>query len=235
MRSHTFRCKQFVINQDRCSMKVCTDAMFLGAVADVTDAATVLDIGTGTGLLSLMIAQRQPDAKILALDIDPNAVSQATDNVAESIFKHQIEVKELDIKQLQGQQFDMIISNPPFYQASLLPSSKPNLKSHHASTLNFEELLQAVSRLLQPEGVFNVLLPTFEFEQFMQLALNQGFRLKKRYDLRNSAIKNTFRVVGVFVRTETKLIEETVIIYDQEPSIYSAHFKAIMKDFYTIF
>jgi tRNA1Val (adenine37-N6)-methyltransferase len=231
-RNHTFTFKQFSINQDRSAMKVCTDAVFFGAVIDPAEAKNILDIGTGTGLLALMMAQRS-EASIVGIDIDPAAVQQAKENVLASKFKDRIEVFEAPVQQYDGQLFDFIISNPPFFQNSLLSSKKTLNLAHHAQTLKLAELLEAVARLLKKEGRFAVLLPTFEFEQFNVLASKIDLNLDSKYILKSSVSKPIFRIVGTFSFKKTSTVsEKTIAIYEEDLKTYTPDFQALIAEFY---
>jgi tRNA1Val (adenine37-N6)-methyltransferase len=231
-RNHTFTFKQFSINQDRSAMKVCTDAVFFGAVIDPAEAKNILDIGTGTGLLALMMAQRS-EANIVGIDIDPAAVQQAKENVLASKFKDRIEVFEAAVQQYDGQLFDFIISNPPFFQNSLLSSKKTLNLAHHAQTLKLAELLEAVARLLKKEGRFSVLLPTFEFEQFNVLASKIDLNLDSKYILKSSVSKPIFRIVGTFsFKKPSTVSEKTIAIYEEDLKIYTPDFQTLIADFY---
>ncbi len=235
-RNSTFHCKQFSIEQDRCAMKVCTDAMIFGAVASIENAKRILDIGTGTGLLALMIAQRNPDASIDAIEIEAEAVLQAKENFENSKFKHQISAFEVAVQNFVAAPYDVIVCNPPFYQASLLPSKLNERLAHHAESLNFVDLLNAMARLLKNEGRFNILLPNFEFEKFYELALKAGFFLEKNISLKNTVSKPVFRNISTFGYSKTQSLEsKEIIIYQEDLKTYTADFQLIMKAFYIIF
>ncbi len=236
MPKNSFTFKQFTINQDRCAMKVCTDACILGASTEVENVMRILDVGTGTGLLSLMLAQRT-DAKIEAVEIDEDAYQQAVINVQESDFSEKIKVFCQRIQDFTStESYDLIISNPPFYQQSLKsPDAKAN-KALHAITLSFDDLIGSVLRLLSLDGKFVVLLPPFEIEKLIQIAQKKGLYLSKKILIRHDESKPVFRVIATFLTKKVHDLEEkTLIIHDEEGKIYSNEFRDLLKEYYTIF
>ena len=156
-----FQFKQFTVWHDKCAMKVGTDGVLLGAWASVQNARRVLDVGTGTGLVALMLAQRSlPDTRIVALEIDEVAVRQAEENVARSPWKGRIEVMQGDFKECRfPDKFDVIVSNPPYFIDSLTCPDQKRSSARHNETLTYEELLEGVAGLLTEEGYFTVVIP----------------------------------------------------------------------------
>jgi len=238
-RNSSFQFKQFTIWQDQCAMKVCTDACVLGAWADLENAGRILDIGAGTGLLSLMSAQRNAGALIDAVEIDPDAFTQAGENVSKSPFHHRIKLHHADIKHFDpGLKYDVIISNPPFFQDDLKsPDRKKNL-AHHARSLDFRALIFVADRLIAPKGTFQVLFPVEEGKKFQQQAENAGWILNRKLTLVHHAGKNPFRLLMAFQKAEINLdpvIENVLYIYENEGVTYHSAFRDLMKDFYLIF
>jgi tRNA1Val (adenine37-N6)-methyltransferase len=217
-------------------MKVCTDACILGASTDVENVKNILDIGTGTGLLSLMLAQRS-FAKIDAVEIDEDAYSQAFENVSVSKFSDKIVVHHRRIQSFVATQgYDLIISNPPFYQKSLKSIDNQTNKALHAVELSFEELIDSVVRLLKSNGKFVVLLPPFEIEKLIQIAQKKGLYLSKKILIRHDESKPIFRVIATFLDKPVKNYEEnTLEIHEERSVIYSEAFRTLMKDYYLIF
>lgn len=159
-----FRFKRFVIEQDLCAMKVGTDGVLLGAWAN--GGTKVLDIGTGTGVIALMMAQRYPYSHVTAIDIDEGAVIQATQNVQQSLYHDMVTVKHERAQDHQGA-YDAIVSNPPFFIDALnAPDAQRNM-ARHAETLTYAELMQAAWRLLSDEGELSVVVP-FDYRQRME-------------------------------------------------------------------
>lgn len=234
-----FRFKQFVINQDKSAMKVCTDACVLGAWADVDHAERILDIGAGTGLLSLMVAQRNKSAKIDAVEIDPDAFLQAMNNAQTSIFHEQIQVINSSVQHYNADyKYDCIITNPPFFQSDLLSPDTQKNKAHHATSLSFEELLEATDRLLSESGRFNILLPVEEANVFLKKSMDFHWVMSRKLVLYHNENKKPFRQLMTFNRNkiiENQPFEEKLYIYEEDSKTYTRRFKELMKDFYLIF
>lgn len=159
-----FQFKQFTIYQDLCAMKVGTDGVLLGAWAN--GGKRILDAGTGTGIIALMMAQRYPNAVVTAIDIDEGAVKQAQQNVAQSPFAQQITVLHNTLQEHQGE-YDAIISNPPFFIDSLAAPDEQRNVARHTQTLTYTELMQAAWRLLSDEGELSVVVP-FDYRKRME-------------------------------------------------------------------
>lgn len=179
MSNSYFEFKQFIVRQDRCAMKVGTDGTLLGAWADVpaggkgdagAGALRILDIGCGTGLIALMMAQRFPEAMVWGIDIDSEAVSQARENVEASPFADRVHVVEGDVRcfsDVSGLEdfedfggFDAIVCNPPFFMNSLECPDNQRTTARHTVNLTYQNLMQAAYRLLADEGAFSVVIPT---------------------------------------------------------------------------
>ena len=236
MPKNSFTFKQFTINQDRCAMKVCTDACILGASTDVENVNNILDIGTGTGLLSLMLAQRT-NGQIDAVEVDEDAYQQAVMNVKESRFSEKINVYYQRIQYFTSTEtYDLIISNPPFYQQSLKSADAKANKALHAVELSFDDLIDSVFRLLSINGKFVVLLPPFEIEKLIKIAQKKGLYLSKKMSIRHDESKPIFRVIATFLTQKIHNLEEkTLIIHKEDGKTYSNEFRDLLKDYYLIF
>jgi len=231
-----FRFKQFTIQQDRTAMKVCTDACVLGAFADVT-ADRILDIGTGTGLLALMAAQRNPDAFIDAVELDDAAYSQATENVAASSLGERIQVIHSRIQAIGGEEkrYDRILTNPPFYTNHLRSPDGAVNRALHTDDLPFPELIEVVGRLLKADGQWWVLLPPYEMGVLTQLAEAMNLRPFRRLNLRHHARKPVFRLISGLRYGAEAVTDETLNIYEPDGRTYTAAFRALLQPFYLIF
>ena len=219
-------------------MKVCTDACVLGAYANVGSPATktILDIGTGTGLLALMAAQRNPTALIDAVEIDPDAAAQAGENVAASPFANRVRVTKTAIQEYHPSLlYDRILTNPPFYTNSLRSPNAAINRALHTSELPFGELIGAVDRLLKPDGQWWVLLPPYETQKLTELAASNGLHPFCRLQLRHNENKPPFRIVTGFCRRPTDTTDETLTIYEPQESVYTDAFRLLLQDFYLIF
>ncbi len=236
MANSYFQFKQFRINQDQTAMKVCTDSCVLGAWAEVEKARQILDIGTGTGLLSLMVSQRS-EAQITAVEINEAAARQATENFNESPWKDRIRLITRSLQNFSRentQTFDLIISNPPFFQASLRPEDVAKTTAKHTRELPFEDLLQFVETALTPDGVFYLLLPPAEAEIFRKLAKPAGLFPVKALQLFTQPNGKHLRTIYAYSQINRPLTSETLIIRNADQT-YSAGFAELLQAYYLIF
>ena len=227
-----FTFKQFTIRHDRCAMKVGTDGVLLGAWTNVDHSHRLLDVGTGTGLIALMLAQRCPQAYITAIDIDTEAVEQARENTLSSPWKDRVEVLLQDICTFPtNQQFDTIVSNPPYFIDSLkCPDSQRNT-ARHTDTLDATRLLESVARLLTDDGRFSIILPAEQTDLLIQTAHFQGL-----YPSRQTAVITRpglppKRILMEFQKTKEAFHTDELII-ELERHVYSEGYIALTKDFY---
>lgn len=180
-----FRFKQFTVWQDRCGMKVGTDGTLLGAWAN--GGNSILDIGTGTGLIALMMAQRFPKARLVGIDIDPEAVAQAQSNVSVSPFSSRVEILLQDVADAVGQ-YDALVCNPPFFTGALKSPDAKRTLARHADTLSYRQLMHHAWRLLCDTGELSVVIPADCRGQLENEALLAGFFMS-----RECAVKTTWR------------------------------------------
>lgn len=159
-----FQFRQFTIEQQHCAMKVGTDGVLLGAWA--CGGSCMLDVGTGTGIIALMLAQRYPDARVTAVDMDEGAVRQATENVVRSPFSRQVTVLHETLQQHQGL-YDAIVCNPPFFMDSLQAPDRQRAMARHATTLTYADLMRHACRLLSDDGELSVIVP-FDYRKRME-------------------------------------------------------------------
>lgn len=232
-----FQFKQFLVRQDQTAMKVTTDACILGAYTALENATKVLDIGTGTGLIAMMLAQRSK-AQFSAVELDENAYQQAVENVQNSIFKEQIRVFHQSIQDFAENNkdlyFELIVSNPPFFQNHLKSEQEKRNKALHTDTLSFEDLLASVIKLLSADGRFVVLLPAYESTVLENLALQEGLYPHKKLLIRHRNGSKILRIITTFGLTEKETIQEELIIRNLDES-YTAQFSTLLKEYYLIF
>ncbi len=175
-----FQFKQFTIHQDHCAMKVGTDGVLLGAWAPNHNATHILDIGTGTGLIALMLAQRtsKQNTSIHALEIDENAAQQAAENIAASPFHNRVTISHEDIvNHTPHHPYSHIVCNPPFFINSLKCSDNQRNTARHTDTLSFGTLIQQSLKLLTPNGSLSVIIPFDSSAEFVKTANDLGFQL----------------------------------------------------------
>ena len=218
-------------------MKVCTDACIQGAFTAqylVDNNATVpaiLDIGAGTGLLSLMLAQRT-SAAITAVELDAGAAQQAAANFAASPWADRLALTREDIRKMDGRvKYDFIITNPPFYESALKSGHAQKDQAMHATNLSYKELIAAISSQLTPLGAVSVLLPYTAFETFRELAAVAGYHLQEVLYVRQSINHGFFRTIGIFAARETNPVIQELSIYDAG-NVYTPAFAALLQPYY---
>lgn len=237
MSNGSFAFKQFTIKQDKCAMKVGTDAVLLGAWISPNGSKKILDIGTGTGIIALMLAQKSP-AHITAIDIDKDSTEQALLNVSESKFRN-IEVVNLSLQALvqsTDEKFNLIVTNPPYFIDSLKSTGGNRTIARHADLLPFEDLIAGVKKLLDEKGKFCLILPKNEAAIFRELAKQKGLYLSKLLRVRTRSDKDSEkRHIMQFEFKETEFSESTLIIESDRNMKYSEEYRELTKDYYINF
>ncbi|RYU79076.1 methyltransferase domain-containing protein [Hymenobacter persicinus] len=221
-------------------MKVCTDACVLGAVADLTAATRILDIGAGTGLLALMAAQRNARARVEAVELDPAAAAQAAANAARSPWSARIKVHAASLAQyaaLAPARFDHILCNPPFFRHSLRSPDAQRTTARHTApdTLSFPELAEFTARFLTADGRLTVLLPPPEMLHFEREAALAGLFLAARLTLRHRPGSKALRHISSFTLRPQPQLSRELAIHEADSEAYSAEFRTLLQDFYLAF
>jgi len=228
-----FEFKQFTIHQEHCAMKVGTDGTLLGAWASApTGICRILDVGTGTGLIALMMAQRYPEAEVIGIDIDSEAVSQATANAAGSPFANRIRIIQADIAELSVEPFDAIICNPPFFVDSLTCPDSSRTLARHTASLTYRTLMQSVKRLLKDDGLFSVVIPTDYRSQLLSEAALADLILSKECAIKTTPKKAPKRCLMEFRKQPVILAESTTETLETHPGMRSDWYQDMTKDFY---
>lgn len=181
----SFRFKQFEIEDDRSTMKVCTDSVLLGAWADCKDCKNVLDVGTGCGILALMLAQRS-NAEIEAVEVDEDSVIQAKGNFEKSAWNKRIRIVGISFPQYAEKctkKFDLVISNPPYFENSLKPESGKRSLARHVETLSFQSLIENVVKCMNHHGRFACVLPYPSSLKMISTASLSGLKLKRQLNI----------------------------------------------------
>ena len=227
------------MHQEHTAMKVCTDACLFGAWAaadvQIQTAKNILDIGSGTGLLSLMLAQ-QSTAHITAIEIEADAFQQTKANFDLSPWKERLDVIHNSIQDYASNNnqnlFDCIITNPPFYEQDLnSPDNAKNLASH-STALPWDELVKSVATLLQENGAWYVLVPTLRAYTMQKLALMNGLQLSEECLMYNDAKHLPIRAMLKFVKQKEAVIQRKKIIIKNADQSYTAEFSSYLKDYY---
>lgn len=226
-----FSFKQFTIYHDKCAMKVGVDGVLLGAWTEVTDARRILDIGTGTGLIALMLAQRSNNSTVVGIDIDPDAVLQARENVLQSPWAGRVEVLHCPLQEFTGG-FDLIVSNPPYFVNSLKAPSEIRTLARHTETLTHRELIENAAKLLNPGGRVCLVLPVNEGVQCVGLASDVGLCCSKMVRVFPKPGKEAKRLLLEFSSKMTDCTETELTVEGEVRHHYSPEFTALAKDFY---
>lgn len=228
-----FQFRHFTIRQDRCAMKVGTDGVLLGAWA--RGGRRILDVGTGTGLIALMMAQRYSSAQVTAVDIDKDAVLQARENVLQAAatlpgVERRVTVEDGAVQQLALAEshrgcYDAVVSNPPFFVDALQTPDRQRAMARHAVTLTYGELMAAAWSLLADDGELSVVVP-FDYRQRMEdEALFRGFFLSRTCGVRTAVHKPVRRYLLAFGKHPCRCEHEVMTIGD-------AAYQALTQDFY---
>lgn len=232
-----FRFKQFSIIDTNCAMKVSTDAVLLGAWTEIRNSEHILDIGTGSGIIALMLAQRSI-AQVEAIDIHLPSCEDAEMNFKNCPWNERLHLCNLsfsDFLKASKTKYDLIVSNPPYYNRSLKsPSDKVNL-SRHTISLSHEELLMGIKKLLQPDGIFCIILPFSEFQNFKQLATFEGLYSLHECVVFPNTSKPANRMLIEFGLFRPSEIRRSEITIRNSVGDYNESYKELTKDFYLHF
>jgi tRNA1Val (adenine37-N6)-methyltransferase len=234
MSNSYFQFKQFTVRQDRCAMKVCTDACILGAwfAAKAPPWSQVLDIGSGTGLLMLMLAQKLK-GDIRGIEIDLGAYSQGKENLTASPWKERLRVFPGDVRQFTFRsKFDFIIVNPPFYEGDLEAATDVKNLARHSKELALSELLAAIDSNLSGAGAFGVLLPYHRMAYFVGLAGERHFHLQETLLVRQTPKHEPFRAVLHFSRHSERSVPQAELTIKNDKGEDSEEFVELMRDYY---
>ena len=218
-------------------MKVGTDGVLLGAWAaqeeDSRKILKVLDVGVGTGLISLMLAQRFPFVQVTGIDIDGPSIKQARENVETSKFKERIDVQKQDFRHINSfsNQYDLIVSNPPFYREQTLSGNDARDAARHNSFLPFSTLIANAAKLLANDGLFSVVIPYGETSHFISMCVSHKLYLKRRMDVRSSEKKAFKRTLLEFGKTACPTLTATLTLNASDGS-RTDEYTQLTKDFY---
>lgn len=230
-----FRFKEFTIYQDKCAFKVGTDGVLLGAAADVSSAGKILDIGSGTGLISIMVAQRC-SGEIVAIEPDVKSFVQLYENVRDCKWSNRIDVVNSALQSFKtNSRFDLILSNPPYFISSLKNPDHRKSVARHNDTLSHQDLLSGVEELMTLNGKFQVILPFNEGMKFIRAALEKNLFCNDLMKIQPSPGSEIKRVIITLSRQKRQVHESVLIIETGERHEYSEEYKNLTKDFYLNF
>jgi len=231
--SKNFKFKQFTIWHDKTAMKVGTDGVLLGAWTQNNNPKKILDIGTGTGLIAIMIAQRI-DAEITAIELDTDAYLQAKQNTRLCKWKNKISVKNISFQEFYQENkinFDLIVCNPPFFENSLKSPNKQRQLSRHTNWLPFEVLIEGVAQIISDKGIFSLILPVQSEEKFQNLCKEKSLFCTRKTVVKPNYSKKSKRILLEFSknRIETKI---TTLVIEKERHNYTNEYKKLTEEFY---
>ncbi len=229
-----FRFKQFTVEDDRSTMRVGTDALLLGALVNPGNAENILEIGTGSGVISLMIAQKT-NTRITAIDIHEESVRQAEENFISSPWKNNLTALNISLQKftdLAMTSFDLIITNPPFFRASLLPTDSGKILSKHDRHLTLEEIISSSVKLLSPEGKLAIILPPAESILLEEIAKKSGLFPVKKLQILPGKEKKPVRIILEIQKgvAENTFVEE-LIIRNADGS-FTPHYLQLTSDYH---
>ncbi|GGG43291.1 tRNA1(Val) (adenine(37)-N6)-methyltransferase [Hymenobacter glacieicola] len=232
-----FQFKQFRVEQGACAMKVSTDACVLGAVAAVEGAHRLLDVGTGTGLLALMAAQRNQAAFVEAVELDAAAAAQAAANFRSSPWPDRLVVHAQPLAHFAATApapFDHILCNPPFFRNSLRSPDAGRTTARHtaADSLTFAELAEFAATYLTPAGQLTVLLPPPEMQHFAQDAARAGLHPITRLVVHHRPGSKALRHITSFGRLAGPVLEQQLLLHEADDTVYSSRFQKLLAPFY---
>ena len=230
-----FQFKQFRIEQHFAAMKVNTDGVLLGAWTNIDGVDTVLDVGTGTGLIALMIAQRNQNSFITGIDIDQHAAVEAAENAGKSPWPDRISIQHIsfqDFTETKSGKFSLIISNPPFFSNSVKNSNTRLSAARHNHLLPFADIISGTLRMVDEKGRLSIILPVDEADLFIEMAAKNGLFLRRIASVKPFPDKEPNRSLMEFsfLKGET---ERTVFsVYNETKVDYSQEFMSLARDFY---
>jgi tRNA1Val (adenine37-N6)-methyltransferase len=231
-----FQFKQFTIQQNKCAMKVGTDGVLLGAWTNVENTKQILDIGTGTGLIALMLAQRQPNAEIDAIEIEENAYKQAVENIQNTKWQDRISVFHSSLQEFEtNKKYDLIVSNPPYFSQSLKNPDIYRKTARHNDTLSQHDLLENSKRLLQNNCRLAVIYPAYEALTFLNIAKEIGFHCLRITHIIPTIGRKAKRLLIELCQNPCVLTENEICIEKEKRHEYTEEYKNLTKDFYLNF
>jgi len=228
-----FHFKKFSVRHDRSGMKVGTDGVLLGAWVDVRKATQILDIGTGTGVIALMLAQRASESVTIdAVELDVQAYADAQENIAASPWHDRIHLHHTAIQNFHpNTKFDLIVTNPPYFLKSYKPPTAQRKAARHTERLTFDDIIGTAEKLLTTNGKLNLVLPFTEGSHFIELAAHKGLHCSRKWIFRTRENKPVERLLLEFCWEKKELDEGEILLYSSGEE-WSARYKELMREFY---
>jgi len=231
-----FQFKQFAVRDEASAMKVGTDGVLLGAWASVEGVRRAVDVGAGCGLIALMLAQRAPEATILGVDIDEACIDEARDNFAQSPWADRLEARAADfttIDDIPAESIDLVVSNPPFFTAGVLPLSPGRQRARHADTLTLPLLISRAARLLTPQGRLAIIVPTQMGRQPAIQATLAGLHVQRVTHVHTTPTAVAKRTLWEFSRlVPSHPVDPQSLTIADTPGHYTPAYLSLTGDFY---
>ncbi|MBI5539893.1 MAG: methyltransferase [Bacteroidia bacterium] len=236
MPNNWFQFKQFKVEQDQCAMKIGTDSILLGAWANCLESRFALDIGTGTGILALMIAQKSI-AEIIAIDIDEKTIIQAQENITNSSWNNRIKLLNTSLQEFKSpiEKYDFIISNPPFFQNSLKAPDESRTIARHSDKLSHEDIIGFCIKHLSDVGILAIIFPVEQGKYFLKLAIENQLFCKRLCEVKPNTSKQAHRLLMEFSLNKQSTEYSEIIIETGTRHHYTEEYKELTKDFYLHF
>ena len=232
-----FNFKKFSIHQNNAAMKIGTDGILIGAWVNVSKKFRALDIGSGTGIISIMLCQRNLNLELDSIELSPSAIIDAKINIENCNWSNRIKLFNQDLKDfIPNSKYDLIVSNPPYFKKSLKPSNSERLKARHQNNLKLEDILKFSKQHLSKEGSLNIILPFDQKKEAIQFAKKYGLNSVRECEVYPKPNKVPHRILLEFSRTKNKqIINESLVIEMAGRHNYSDDYKKLTREFYTIF
>ncbi|MFL2589345.1 MAG: tRNA1(Val) (adenine(37)-N6)-methyltransferase [Parvicellaceae bacterium] len=232
-----FNFKKFSIHQNNAAMKIGTDGILIGAWVNVSNKFKALDIGSGTGIISLMLCQRNLNLELDSVELSPDAIMDAKINIENCDWKKRIKLFHQDLKDFHpDSSYDLIVSNPPYFKESLQPNNSERSKARHQNDLKLEDILKFSKQHLTKDGSLNIILPIEQKSEAIEFAKKYGFSSVRECAVYPKPNKSPHRILIEFSRSENKqMIKESLVIEEAGRHNYSEDYKKLTREFYTIF
>lgn len=228
---NVFHFKNFSVAQDNSAMKVGTDGVLLGAWAH--GGSRIMDIGAGTGIISLMMAQRFPKALVSGVELDPIAAKEATENVMRSPFAERIKIYQAAIQEFKPEcKFDAIVTNPPFYTHGFHTKDSPRRMARQTETLQFADIIKFSKKWLEEDGELSVIIPVESVEEFSSEAFVRGFFIARKYLVSTTQVKKAKRCLLSFSLTRPRLFDYKEVPLQEKDGHRSEWYQELTGDFY---
>ena len=233
-----FTFKQFKIYHDRCAMKVGTDGVLIGSWADTNGVSKALDIGAGSGLIAIMLAQRNSDCLIDAVEIDNESFIQAGDNISRCPWAGRIKIFHSSFQDFSAKRktcYDLIVSNPPYFHNSLTSPVPQRSAAKHSHSLPLQDLIVGTASLLEPDGRFCTIMPVPETKLFIEKAAGSGIFCRRITSVHPNPGKPAKRYLMEFSRWPGEIIRDELVVELERRHDYSDSFRRLTEDFYLSF